>query len=83
MEKRLWKNIFQTETEKTTEFRKAVRDMCEEFINDNDTMRRPLSEGFTKEELEVVRSEAATIGLDVVTHLRYDKEIIYLQKRKV
>lgn len=43
-------------------------------------MRQPLPEGFTEEEIEIIQEEAAVSGLSVVRHLRYGKEVIYLQK---
>lgn len=80
IEKRLWKNCFKSEEDKTktTEFRKAARELCESV--QNDIMRQPLPEGFTEEEIEIIREEAAVSGLSVVRHLRYGKEVIYLQK---
>lgn len=84
IEKRLWKNCFKSKEEqlKITEFRKAVRDLCESLINSNDVLRQSLSEGFTKEEYEIVREEAAVMGLDVVISDRNGKETVYLQKNK-
>lgn len=67
---------------KVSEFRKAVRDLCESLINSNDILRQSLSEGFTKEEYEIVCEEAAVLGLNVVTSTRNGKETIYLQKNK-
>lgn len=57
-----------------------MRNFCETIINDNNTTRLPLPEGLTEEELELVREEAATFGLNVITNLRYGKEFVYLQK---
>ncbi|EGI59395.1 PREDICTED: inactive peptidyl-prolyl cis-trans isomerase FKBP6-like [Acromyrmex echinatior] len=84
IEKRLWKNCFRSKDEqmKVTEFRKAARDLCERLINSNDAVRQNLSEGFTKEECDIIREEAATLGLNVVISNRYDKETIFLQKNK-
>ena len=45
-------------------------------------MRQALPEGFTEEEIAIVREEAALLGLDVLTTTRYGKEQIYLQKSK-
>lgn len=80
----MWKNSFKSKEEKTkvTEFRKAARDLCENVINSDDIGRQSLPEGLIEEEYEVVREEAAILGLDVITHLRYGKEIVYLQKNK-
>jgi len=80
----LWKNCFKSKEEqlKITEFRKAARDLCESLINSNDVLRQSLSEGFTKEEYEIVREEAAVMGLDVVISDRNGKETVYLQKNK-
>ncbi|XP_012527508.2 inactive peptidyl-prolyl cis-trans isomerase FKBP6 [Monomorium pharaonis] len=84
IEKRLWKNCFKSKEEqnKITEFRKAARDLCENLIRSNDITRQSLSEGFTKEEHEIIREEAAILGLSVVTSVRYGKETVYLQKSK-
>ncbi|KYQ51324.1 Peptidyl-prolyl cis-trans isomerase FKBP6 [Trachymyrmex zeteki] len=84
IEKRLWKNCFRSNEEqiKVNEFRKAARDLCERLINSNDAVRQNLSEGFTKEEYEIIREEAAILGLNVVTSVRYGKETIFLQKSK-
>lgn len=84
IEKRLWKNCFKSKEEqlKVTEFRKAVRDLCEKLINNDHVSRQSLSEGFTKEEYEIIREEAAILGLDVVTSIRYGKETVYIQKSK-
>lgn len=81
IEKRLWKNCFKSDENKTkvTEFRQAARDLCESVRNN--IMRQPLPEGFTEEELEIIREEAAASGLNVVKHIRYGKEIIYIQKK--
>jgi len=59
-----------------------VRDLCESLIHSNDISRQSLSEGFTKEEYEIVREEAAILGLDIVTCTRHGKETVYLQKSK-
>lgn len=84
IEKRLYKNCFKSKNEQITvsEFRKAARDLCQNLINNNDVLRQSLSEGFTKEEYEIVREEAAILGLNVVTSTRNGKETIYLQKSK-
>lgn len=84
MERRLWKNCFKSKEEKAkvTEFRKAARDLCESLVNSNDSLRQSLSEGFTKEEYEILREEAAILGLNVVTTSRYGKDTVYLQKNK-
>ncbi|KYM99352.1 Peptidyl-prolyl cis-trans isomerase FKBP6 [Cyphomyrmex costatus] len=82
IEKRLWRNCFKSKEErmKVSEFRKAARDLCEKLINSPNTVRQNLSDGFTKEEYEIIREEAAILGLNVVTSIRYDKETIFLQK---
>ncbi|XP_039305328.1 inactive peptidyl-prolyl cis-trans isomerase FKBP6 isoform X2 [Solenopsis invicta] len=84
IEKRMYKNCFKSKEEqiKMTEFRKAAREMCENLINSSDVIRQSLSEGFTKEEHEIIHEEAAILGLDVVTSTRYGKETVYLQKSK-
>ncbi|EZA62898.1 Peptidyl-prolyl cis-trans isomerase FKBP6 [Ooceraea biroi] len=84
IEKRLWKNCFKSKEEqmKVSEFRKAVRDLCQTIINNTDIMRQPLPEGFTEEEHQIIREEAAILGLDVLTHSRYGKNTVYLQKSK-
>ncbi|XP_011879049.1 PREDICTED: inactive peptidyl-prolyl cis-trans isomerase FKBP6 isoform X2 [Vollenhovia emeryi] len=84
IERRLWQNCFRSNTEKkkVTEFRKAVSDLCENLIQSNDVLRQSLSEGFTREEYEIVREEAAIHGLNVVTSTRHGKETVYLQKNK-
>ncbi|KAL6268504.1 hypothetical protein P5V15_001636 [Pogonomyrmex californicus] len=84
IEKRLWKNCFKSKEDKTkiTEFRKAARDLCETIINSDDITRQSLPEGLTKEEEEIVREEAAILGLNVVISNRYGKETVYLQKNK-
>lgn len=80
IEKRLWKNCFKSEEDKTkiSEFRQAARDLCESI--QNSITRQPLSEGFTEEEHEIIREEAAAAGLSIVKHIRYGKEIVYIQK---
>lgn len=55
--------------------------MCETVINGND-IRRSVPEGLTEEELQIVREEAAILGLNIVTYSRFGKEIVYLQKSK-
>lgn len=81
IEKRLWKNCFKSEDNtKITEFRKAARELCESVHNN--IMRQPLPEGFTEEEHEIIREEAAASGLSVVRHTRYGKEVVYIQKSK-
>lgn len=84
IERRLWQNCFKSKEEKAkiTEFRKAARDLCETLIYSNDSLRQSLSEGFTKEEYEILREEAAIIGLNIVTVSRYGKDTVYLQKNK-
>ncbi|XP_014475449.1 PREDICTED: inactive peptidyl-prolyl cis-trans isomerase FKBP6 [Dinoponera quadriceps] len=80
IEKRLWKNCFKSEKNKTkaTEFRQAARELCESV--QNNILRQSLPEGFTEEELEIIREEAAASGLSIVKHIRYGKEVIYIQK---
>ncbi|EFN78601.1 FK506-binding protein 6 [Harpegnathos saltator] len=81
IEKRLWKNCFKSEEQnktKSDEFRKAARDLCESV--QNNITRQPLPEGFTEEEHEIIREEAAASGLSIVRHIRYGKEVMYLQK---
>lgn len=84
IEKKLWKNCFKKdeneEKQKINGFRKIMRDFCETIINDNDVSRLSLPEGLTEEELKLVREEAAALGLNVITSIRYGKEIVYLQK---
>lgn len=83
IEKKLWKNCFKSgEKQKINEFRKVMRDFCETIINDTAT-RLSLPEGLTEEELQLVREEAAILGLNIITNIRYGKEIVYLQKSKV
>ncbi|KAM0731719.1 Inactive peptidyl-prolyl cis-trans isomerase shutdown [Formica fusca] len=82
-EKRLWENCFKSGNKeiKVNEFRKVIRDICETVINGND-IRRSLPEGLTEEELQIVREEAAVLGLNIVTSSRFGKELVYLQKSK-
>lgn len=82
-EKRLWENCFKSGNKeiKVNEFRKVIRDICETVINGND-IRRSLPEGLTEEELQIVREEAAVLGLNIVTSSRFGKELLYLQKSK-
>ncbi|XP_071568552.1 inactive peptidyl-prolyl cis-trans isomerase FKBP6 [Temnothorax nylanderi] len=84
IEKRLCENCFRSKEGRTkiNEFRKAARDLCENLIHGNDVLRQSVSEGFTKEEHEILREEAAKLGLDVVTSTRNGKETVYLQKSK-
>jgi len=67
---------------KVSEFRKAVRDLCQTIIQNNDVIRQPLPEGFTEEEHEIIREEAAILGLDVLTSSKYGKDTVYLQMSK-
>lgn len=84
IEKRLWKNCFKSgETQiKVNEFRKTIRNLCGTITNDNNISRRSLPEGLIEEELQIVREEAAILGLNIVTSSRYGKETVYLQKSK-
>ncbi|EFN71505.1 FK506-binding protein 6 [Camponotus floridanus] len=84
IEKKLWKNCFKPgEKQKINEFRNVMRDFCETIISDSTVSRLSLPEGLTEEELQLVREEAAALGLNVITNIRYGKEIVYLQKSKV
>jgi hypothetical protein len=67
---------------KVSEFRKAVRDLCETITQNNDVIRQPLPEGFTEEEYEIIHEEAAILGLDVLTSSKYGKDTVYLQMSK-
>ncbi|XP_072757123.1 inactive peptidyl-prolyl cis-trans isomerase FKBP6 [Anoplolepis gracilipes] len=84
IEKRLWKNCFKSGEKQTkvNEFRKVMREFCETIINDSYVKILCIPEGLTEEELQIVREEAATLGLNVVTSTRYGKKTMYLQKRK-
>ncbi|XP_018356146.1 PREDICTED: inactive peptidyl-prolyl cis-trans isomerase FKBP6-like [Trachymyrmex septentrionalis] len=87
IEIRLRENCFRfmdEEEMKVTEFRKAAHDLCEKLIN-SDAVRQYLPEGFSKQEYEIIREEAAILGLNIVTSRyrnRYGEVIIYLQKNK-
>lgn len=80
----MYENCFKSKDKqkKVTEFRKAVHDLCETLISSEDVVRQSLSEGITKEEYEIVREEAAILGLNVVTSTRNGKETVYLQKNR-
>lgn len=85
IQKRLWANCFKAEKEKgvkVCEFRQAARELCESIINHSSVTRQVLPEGFREEEMAIIRDEAALLGLDVVTLVRFGKEQIYLQKSK-
>lgn len=82
VEKRLWGNCLNSKNEdrKPSEFRKAAHDLCKNLISNSDSVRQPFPEGLTPEEANIIREEAAVLGLNVITQIRYGKEIMYLQK---
>ncbi|KAL0113197.1 hypothetical protein PUN28_012408 [Cardiocondyla obscurior] len=80
---RMWKKCFKSNAEqKDSDFQKNIRDLCTNLIDNKKIMRLPLPEGITKKEYDIVREEAATLGLNVVTSTRNEKETIYIQKSK-
>lgn len=84
MQKRLWSNCLKTDKKEVevNDFQKAAREMCESFAKDDQVSRQPLPEGLTIEEEKYIREQAAALGLSVISHQRYGKEIVYLYKNK-
>lgn len=82
IERRLWSNCLKSPERKTkvTEFQQAARELCESITGNDNIMRQVLPEGFTENEVAIVREEAALLGLNIATCERYGKKQIYIQK---
>ncbi|XP_024936423.1 inactive peptidyl-prolyl cis-trans isomerase FKBP6 isoform X2 [Cephus cinctus] len=82
IEKKLWsKCVDGSRHERVSQdFTNGAKQLCEAFAHDTNLMRQPLPESLTKPEEKCVREQAALLGLNVTSHIRYGKEIVYLSK---
>ncbi|XP_043267445.1 inactive peptidyl-prolyl cis-trans isomerase FKBP6 [Venturia canescens] len=81
-EKKLWHNCLKLRSgeQEVNEYAQVAKEFCENFVKNDAILRQPLPEGLTPREDKCMRQQAALLGLNVVEHVRYGKEITYLAK---
>lgn len=81
-ERQLWSRCLKTEQKdkELDEYSKAARQICENLINNPDTMRLSLAPGLRDHELDCFKEQAAILGLTFTKHERFGKLEFYISK---